>query len=103
MAEGGKEPVQIDLNLSTSHDKNKQPQKLSRLPSDSSNPHQKLFEAKFHQQKDLQESYSKKLKMAALDSVVSLYKELKTEWSKATPNLKKCGNYLEQLKVMHNL
>lgn len=37
--------------------------------------------------------------MAALDSVVSLYGELKTEWNKPKPNLQKCGSVLDLLKV----
>lgn len=38
--------------------------------------------------------------MAALDSVVSLYGDLKTEFGKPKPNLPKCGGLLDQLKVI---
>jgi len=40
--------------------------------------------------------------MAALKDVVSLYQNLKREWTK-TPytNLKKCGELLNQLKVIY--
>lgn len=37
--------------------------------------------------------------MAALNNVVSLYKQLKTEWSTPKPNLSKCGKLLADLKV----
>ena len=34
-----------------------------------------------------------------MESVKSLYRDLKSEWSKKNPNLKKCGTLLDQLKV----
>lgn len=34
-----------------------------------------------------------------MDSVVTLYKELKSEWDKPAQNLRKCGSLLDQLKV----
>ncbi|XP_055308033.1 26S proteasome non-ATPase regulatory subunit 8 [Sitodiplosis mosellana] len=34
-----------------------------------------------------------------MDSVTALYKDLKTEWDKSAPNLRKCGSLLDQLKV----
>uniref|UniRef100_A0A6M2DGL0 26S proteasome non-ATPase regulatory subunit 8 n=1 Tax=Xenopsylla cheopis TaxID=163159 RepID=A0A6M2DGL0_XENCH len=37
--------------------------------------------------------------MSAVNGVVALYQQLKTEWAKKTPNLDKCGNLLSQLKV----
>ncbi|XP_066601192.1 26S proteasome non-ATPase regulatory subunit 8 [Prorops nasuta] len=37
--------------------------------------------------------------MAALKDVVSLYQNLKQEWTKTPPNLKKCGELLNTLKV----
>ncbi|KAL0275494.1 UNVERIFIED_CONTAM: hypothetical protein PYX00_003324 [Menopon gallinae] len=37
--------------------------------------------------------------MAALKNVISLYENLKTEWSKQEINLDLCENYLNQLKV----
>lgn len=37
--------------------------------------------------------------MASLGNVNQLFKELKTEFSKAKPDLKKCGTLLDQLKV----
>lgn len=37
--------------------------------------------------------------MATLTTVTQLFKELKIEFSKASRDLKKCGNLLEQLKV----
>lgn len=39
--------------------------------------------------------------VAALDSVVSLYNEIKSEFTKPKPNLTKCGTILDQLKVSH--
>jgi 26S proteasome regulatory subunit N12 len=36
---------------------------------------------------------------SAFNSAVSLFNDLKTEWAKQTPNLKKCGQLLDQLKV----
>lgn len=35
-----------------------------------------------------------------MDGVTALYRELKTEWDKTNPNLKKCGTVLDQLKVI---
>lgn len=35
-----------------------------------------------------------------MDSVTTLYKDLKTEWDKSAPNLRKCGSLLDQLKVI---
>lgn len=35
----------------------------------------------------------------ATNDVVSLYKQLKKEWSKTPRDLKKCGELLDQLKV----
>lgn len=40
--------------------------------------------------------------MAAVNNVVSLYKDLKLEWGKPGKNLKKCGTLLDQLKVKYN-
>ena len=37
--------------------------------------------------------------MATLQNVVSLYDNLKQEWTKTPSNLKKCGELLTQLKV----
>lgn len=37
--------------------------------------------------------------MANLNTVNQLFKELKTEFSKASRDMKKCGTLLEQLKV----
>lgn len=37
--------------------------------------------------------------MASLGNVNQLFKDLKTEFSKGKPDLKKCGNLLESLKV----
>lgn len=37
--------------------------------------------------------------MASLSNVNQLFKDLKTEFSKSKPDLKKCGNLLESLKV----
>lgn len=34
-----------------------------------------------------------------MDGVSSLYRELKTEWDRQAPNLRKCGTLLDQLKV----
>lgn len=34
-----------------------------------------------------------------MDSVVALYRDLKSEWDKQAPNLRKCGSLLDQLKV----
>lgn len=39
------------------------------------------------------------VKSAKMDSVTALYKDLKTEWDKSAPNLRKCGSLLDQLKV----
>lgn len=36
----------------------------------------------------------------AMDGVTTLHRELKTEWDKTNPNLKKCGTVLDQLKVI---
>lgn len=36
---------------------------------------------------------------AKMDSVAILYKDLKAEWDKSGPNLRKCGSLLDQLKV----
>lgn len=41
-------------------------------------------------------------KMATLDDVLSLYKNLKDEWTAVPCNLKKCGELLNQLKVIHD-
>jgi hypothetical protein len=41
--------------------------------------------------------------MANLSTVNQLFKELKTEFSKGSRDLKKCGNLLEQLKVKISL
>lgn len=35
-----------------------------------------------------------------MDSVTALHRELKTEYEKTAPNLRKCGNLLDQLKVI---
>lgn len=40
------------------------------------------------------------VKSAKMDSVTALYKDLKTEWDKSAPNLRKCGSLLDQLKVL---
>lgn len=40
----------------------------------------------------------KSIKMS-LDSALSLYEQIKTEWSKPKQDLKKCGILLDQLKV----
>jgi 26S proteasome regulatory subunit N12 len=37
--------------------------------------------------------------MAAVNTVVSLYKEYKSEWNNSKRSLKKCGSLLDQLKV----
>ena len=37
--------------------------------------------------------------MATLGNVFQLFKDLKTEFSKSSRDLKKCGDLLEQLKV----
>ena len=37
--------------------------------------------------------------MASLGNVNTLFKDLKTEFSKSKPDLKKCGSLLESLKV----
>lgn len=37
--------------------------------------------------------------MSALNNVVTLYKQLKTEWGASKQNLSKCGQLLAQLKV----
>lgn len=37
--------------------------------------------------------------MASLGNVNHLFKDLKTEFSKGKPDLKKCGSLLESLKV----
>lgn len=37
--------------------------------------------------------------MADLNNVVSLHKQLKTEWNKTNRNIEKCGKLLDQLKV----
>lgn len=37
--------------------------------------------------------------MATLGNVFQLFKDLKTEFSKGSRDLKKCGDLLEQLKV----
>lgn len=37
--------------------------------------------------------------MAKVDSVVSLYRELKSEWNRKPQNLQKCGQLLDKLKV----
>lgn len=39
-------------------------------------------------------------KMAALKDVVPVYKNLKDEWAATPCNLKKCGELLNQLKVI---
>lgn len=39
--------------------------------------------------------------MAALKDVVSLYQNLKREWTRTPCNLKKCGELLNQLKVIY--
>lgn len=39
----------------------------------------------------------------SLSTVTSLYKDLKTEFGKSSPDLKKCGALLEQLKVKYKL
>lgn len=36
-----------------------------------------------------------------MDSVTSLYKDLKTEWDKSGPNLRKCSSLLDELKVIN--
>lgn len=36
-----------------------------------------------------------------MDSVTALHRELKGEWEKTPPNLRKCGNLLDELKVFH--
>jgi len=41
------------------------------------------------------------LKMAALEDVVALYQNLKREWTRTPCNLKKCGELLNQLKVIY--
>lgn len=38
--------------------------------------------------------------MAALKDVVPVYKNLKEEWAATPCNLKKCGELLNQLKVI---
>lgn len=35
----------------------------------------------------------------SLDSALSLYEQIKTEWSKPKQDLKKCGVLLDQIKV----
>lgn len=40
-------------------------------------------------------------KMAALKDVVPVYKNLKEEWAATPCNLKKCGELLNQLKVIY--
>lgn len=37
--------------------------------------------------------------MTSLDSVVSLYEQIKSDWGKPSPNLKKCGALIDQIKV----
>lgn len=37
--------------------------------------------------------------MASLNKVIQMYKDLKTEFTKSRPDLKKCGNLLDSLKV----
>lgn len=37
--------------------------------------------------------------MQGLNDVTALYKALKTEWSASKPNLSKCGDLLNELKV----
>lgn len=44
--------------------------------------------------------YDHNLKMAALKDVVPVYKNLKEEWAATPCNLKKCGELLNQLKVI---
>lgn len=39
--------------------------------------------------------------MAALKEIVSRYQNLKNEWSKQPSNLNKCGELLNQLKVIY--
>lgn len=42
----------------------------------------------------------RRVKSAKMDSVTALYKDLKSEWDKSAPNLRKCGSLLDQLKVI---
>lgn len=44
--------------------------------------------------------YDHNPKMAALKDVVPIYKNLKEEWAASPCNLKKCGELLNQLKVI---
>lgn len=37
--------------------------------------------------------------MVAVENVVKLHKELSSEMAKSAPNLKKCAEYLDNLKV----
>lgn len=34
-----------------------------------------------------------------MEAVTGLHRELKAEWEKTPPNLRKCGNLLDELKV----
>lgn len=34
-----------------------------------------------------------------MDSATALHRDLKAEWDKSAPNLRKCGGLLDQLKV----
>lgn len=34
-----------------------------------------------------------------MDQVVSLHRDLKAEWDRSAPNLRKCGSLLDDLKV----
>lgn len=40
--------------------------------------------------------------MAAMKEIVSLYQNLKQEWTKTPANLSKCSELLNQLKVIIN-
>lgn len=41
--------------------------------------------------------------MASINSVSQLFKDLQTEFTKSSADLKKCGNLLEQLKVRQQI
>ncbi|GLV35412.1 Regulatory particle non-ATPase 12 [Carabus blaptoides fortunei] len=56
-------------------------------------------EARTHANSYISQSSIKKFIMSALNNVVTLYKQLKTEWNAKKQNLSKCGQLLAQLKV----